>query len=47
VTIQGKGAGVSIVNGDGVNGLHDRVLQVLGGANAVFGKLTIEGSLAL
>ena len=37
VTIRGRGAGVSIVNGNGV----DRVFQVLGGANAVFRKLTI------
>ena len=34
VTVQGKGAGVSIVNGNGI----DRVFQVLGGANAVFGS---------
>ena len=42
VTILGKGAGVSIVNGNGI----DRVFQVLGGANAAFSKLTIEGGLA-
>jgi hypothetical protein len=34
VTILGKGAGVSIVNGNGI----DRVFQLLGGANAVFRK---------
>jgi hypothetical protein len=43
VTIQGQGAGVSIiVNGKSV----DRVFQVLGGANAVFRKLTIQGGVA-
>jgi hypothetical protein len=42
VTIQGKGAGLSIVNGKGI----DRVFQVLGGANAMFRKLTIEGGVA-
>ena len=38
----GQGRGVSIVNGNGI----DRVFQVLSGANAVFGKLTIEGGVA-
>ena len=42
VTVQGQGAGVSIVNGNGI----DRVFQVLSGANAAFGKLTIEGGVA-
>src|SRR5581483_2854793 len=42
----GQGAQVSIVNGGGVNGIDDRVFQVLGGANAVFRKLTIEGGVA-
>ena len=42
VTIQGQGPGVSIVNGNGI----DRVFQVLGGANAGFRKLTIEGGVA-
>ncbi|MBV8359677.1 MAG: hypothetical protein JO189_17330, partial [Deltaproteobacteria bacterium] len=42
VTIQGKGAGVSIVNGNNI----DRVFQVLGGANAAFKNLTIEGGNA-
>ena len=42
VTIQGQGAGVSIVNGNGI----DRVFQVLSGANALFRKLTIEGGVA-
>jgi hypothetical protein len=42
VTIEGKGAGVSIVNGNGI----DRGFQVLGGANAVFSGLTIEGGMA-
>ena len=42
VTIEGKGAGVSIVNANGI----DRVFQVLGGANAAFSNLTIEGGLA-
>ena len=42
VTVQGKGAQVSIVNGNGI----DRVFQVLGGANAVFRKMTIEGGVA-
>jgi hypothetical protein len=42
VTIQGKGAGVSIVNANGI----DRAFQVLGGANAVFSNLTIEGGIA-
>jgi hypothetical protein len=42
VTIQGKSAATSIVNGNGI----DRVFQVLGGANAVFSKLTIEGGVA-
>jgi hypothetical protein len=46
VTIQGQGANASIVNGGGVNGIDDRVFQVLGGANAVFRKLTIEGGVA-
>jgi hypothetical protein len=34
--------GVSIVNGNGI----DRVFQVLGGANAAFSKLTVEGGIA-
>ena len=42
VTVQGQGAGVSIVNGNGI----DRVFQVLGRANAVFRKMTIEGGVA-
>jgi hypothetical protein len=42
VTIQGKGAGVSRVNGNGI----DRAFQVLGGANAVFSNMTIEGGVA-
>jgi len=42
VTIQGKGAGVSIVNANGI----DRAFQVLGGANAAFRNLTIEGGVA-
>ena len=46
VTIRGKGAGVgtgvSIVYGNHI----DRVFQVLGGANAVFSNLTIEGGVA-
>ena len=42
MTVQGQGAGVSIVNGNGI----DRVFQVLGGANAVFRKMTIEGGAA-
>jgi hypothetical protein len=46
VTIQGQGAQASIINGNGVNGIDDRVFQVLGGANAVFRKLTIEGGIA-
>jgi hypothetical protein len=46
VTIQGQGAKVSIVNGGGVNGIDDRVFQVLSGANAVFRMLTIEGGVA-
>jgi hypothetical protein len=46
VTIQGKGPGVSIVNGNGSRGINDRVFQVLGGANAVFRNLTIEGGIA-
>ena len=37
VTVQGRGAGVSIVNANGI----DRAFQVLGGANAVFSNLTI------
>ena len=46
VTIKGRGAGVSIVNGNGSSGIDDRVFQVLGGANAVFRNLTIEGGIA-
>ncbi|MBV8360023.1 MAG: hypothetical protein JO189_19115, partial [Deltaproteobacteria bacterium] len=46
VTIQGKGAGVSIVNANGTPPLNDRVFQVLGGANAAFKNLTIEGGNA-
>ena len=42
VTLQGKGTGVTIINGNGI----DRVFQVLGGANAVFKNLKIEGGLA-
>jgi hypothetical protein len=42
VTVQGKGQTVSFVNGNGI----DRVFQVLGGANAVFSDLTIEGGVA-
>jgi hypothetical protein len=42
VTLQGKGAGVSIVNGNGI----DRVFQVLNGANAAFSNLTIKGGIA-
>ena len=42
MTIQGKSAATSIVNGNGI----DRVFQVLGGANAVFSDLTIEGGMA-
>jgi hypothetical protein len=42
VTIEGQGAGVSIVNGNEI----DRVFQVLGEADAVFRKLTIEGGTA-
>jgi hypothetical protein len=46
VTIQGQGTKASTVNGGGVNGIDDRVFQVLGGANAVFSKLTIKGGVA-
>jgi centrosomal CEP192-like protein len=46
VAIEGRGEKVSIINGNGVNGINDRVFQVLGGANAVFSKLTIEGGIA-
>jgi hypothetical protein len=46
VTIQGQGPQATIINGNGVNGINDRVFQVLGGANAVFRKLTIEGGVA-
>ena len=46
VTIQGKGPSVSIINGNGSSGIDDRVFQVLGGANAVFRNLTIEGGVA-
>src|SRR5215471_19038107 len=46
VTIQGKGPGLSIINGNGANGIDDRVFQVLDGANAVFSRLTIEGGVA-
>src|SRR5262249_12967700 len=42
VTIQGMGPGVSFVNGNRI----DRVFQVLGGANAAFEQLTIEGGMA-
>jgi hypothetical protein len=42
LTILGKGAGASIVNGNRI----DRVFQVLGGANAAFSNMTIEGGLA-
>jgi len=42
LTVSGRGAGVSIVNGNSI----DRVFQVLGGANANFNKLTIEGGIA-
>src|SRR5215467_3453081 len=41
VTIQGKGAGVSIVTTGFPSGSYDRVFQVLGGANAAFKNLTI------
>src|SRR5689334_1414376 len=41
VTIEGQGPKVSIINGGSVNGINDRVFQVLGGANAVFRKLTV------
>jgi hypothetical protein len=43
VTIEGKAASTSIVNGNGI----DRVFQLLGGANAIFRKMTIEGGVAL
>src|SRR5690348_13994419 len=46
VTIEGQGPKVSVINGGGVNGINDRVFQVLGGANAVFRKLTVEGGVA-
>jgi hypothetical protein len=46
VTIQGQGPQATIINGNGANGINDRVFQVLGGANAVFRKLTIEGGIA-
>ena len=42
MTVQGAGSRVTIVNGNGI----DRVFQVLGGANAVFSGLTIEGGVA-
>jgi hypothetical protein len=42
VTIQGQGAASSIVNGNKI----DRVFDVLGGADAVFSNLTIEGGIA-
>ena len=42
VTVQGAGRRSTIVNGNGI----DRVFQVLGGANAVFSGLTIEGGVA-
>ena len=42
VTIQGQGAASSIVNGNGI----DRVFDVLGGADAVFSNLMIEGGIA-
>src|SRR5262249_7126896 len=41
-TVNGKGAGISIINGNGI----DRVFQVLGGANATFANLTVEGGVA-
>jgi hypothetical protein len=43
VTIQGKSAAKSIVNG---NDIDDRVFHVLNGANAVFSNMTIEGGVA-
>ncbi|MBV8360024.1 MAG: choice-of-anchor D domain-containing protein [Deltaproteobacteria bacterium] len=48
VTIQGKGAGVSIVTATDRHGhsIDDRVFQVLGGVNAAFKNLTIEGGIA-
>ena len=46
VMIKGRGAGVSIVNGNGSTGIDDRVFHVLGGANAVLSNLTIEGGIA-
>ncbi|HLW72008.1 MAG TPA: choice-of-anchor Q domain-containing protein [Candidatus Binataceae bacterium] len=42
VTLQGAGRRLSIVNANGI----DRAFQVLGGANAVFRDLTIEGGVA-
>ena len=42
ITIQGKGPGKSVINGNGI----DRVFQVLNSANAVFSNLTIEGGIA-
>jgi hypothetical protein len=45
VTIEGHGPKASIING-GANGINDRVFQVLGRANAIFKRLTIEGGVA-
>jgi hypothetical protein len=42
VTIVGQGPAVSIVNANAI----DRVFQVLGGANANFERMTIEGGMA-